>query len=128
MFTSSAVGGPGFWVVYVLFLVGIMYFMAYRPQSKQKKEHEALMASIAVGDTVLTSSGFYGVIMDMTEDTVIVEFGNNKNCRIPMKKTAIVEIEKPMSAKQAAEKAAAEKAEPEKKSLFGKKKDKDELK
>ena len=52
------------------------------------------MASIAVGDSVLTSSGFYGVIIDMTDDTVIVEFGNNKNCRIPMQKQAIVQVEK----------------------------------
>jgi preprotein translocase subunit len=52
------------------------------------------MSSLAVGDTVLTSSGFYGVIIDLTEDTVIVEFGGNKNCRIPMQKTAIVQIEK----------------------------------
>ena len=69
--------------------------MAYRPQQKQKKEQEALLSSIAVGDSVLTTSGFYGVIIDMTEDTVIVEFGNNKNCRIPMQKSAIVQIEKP---------------------------------
>jgi preprotein translocase subunit YajC len=31
----------------------------------------------------------------MTADTVIVEFGNNKNCRIPMQKQAIVRSEKP---------------------------------
>ena len=54
-----------------------------------------LMASIAVGDSVLTSSGFYGVVIDMTDDTVIIEFGSNKNCRIPMQKTAIVQVEKP---------------------------------
>ena len=53
------------------------------------------MNSVAVGDTILTSSGFYGVIIDMTDDTVIVEFGNNKNCRIPMQKAAIAQIEKP---------------------------------
>ena len=41
---------------------------------------------IAVGDTILTTSGFYGVIIDMTDDTVIVEFGNNKNCRIQCRK------------------------------------------
>jgi preprotein translocase subunit YajC len=35
------------------------------------------------------------VIIDMTDDTVIVEFGNNKNCRIPMQKAAIVQVEKP---------------------------------
>ena len=53
------------------------------------------MASLAIGDSVLTSSGFYGVIIDMTDDTVIIEFGNNKNCRIPMQKAAIVQVEKP---------------------------------
>ena len=52
------------------------------------------MSSLALGDSVLTTSGFYGVIIDISEDDVIVEFGNNKNCRIPMKKTAVVEIEK----------------------------------
>ena len=87
--------GIGFWVVYGAFLIGLMYFVAIRPQNKEKKKMAELLASVAVGDTVLTSSGFYGVVIDMTDDTVIVEFGNNKNCRIPMQKTAIVQVEKP---------------------------------
>ena len=86
---------PLFWVVYVGMIIAFMYFIAIKPQKKEKKRMEELMASIAVGDYVLTSSGFYGVIIDMTDYTVIVEFGNNKNCRIPMQKTAIVESEKP---------------------------------
>lgn len=85
----------GFCVVYAAFLIGLMYFVAIRPQNKEKKKMAELLASVAVGDTVLTSSGFYGVVIDMTDDTVIVEFGNNKNCRIPMQKTAIVQVEKP---------------------------------
>ena len=80
---------------YILFFAALMYFMVIRPQNKEKKQRDALLASVAVGDSILTSSGFYGVIIDMTEDTVIVEFGSNKNCRIPMQKAAIVEIEKP---------------------------------
>ena len=87
--------GIGFWVVYAAFLIGLMYFVAIRPQNKEKKKMAELLASVAVGDTVLTSSGFYGVVIDMTDDTVIVEFGKNKNCRIPMQKTAIVQVEKP---------------------------------
>ena len=87
--------GIEFWVVYAAFLIGLMYFVAIRPQNKEKKKMAELLASVAVGDTVLTSSGFYGVVIDMTDDTVIVEFGNNKNCRIPMQKTAIVQVEKP---------------------------------
>ena len=53
------------------------------------------MDTVETGDCILTSSGFYGVVIDVDEDVVIVEFGKNKNCRIPMKKDAIVEIEKP---------------------------------
>ena len=84
----------GIIVVYVLMLGGL-YFLFMRPQQKEKKKHEEMLRSVAVGDTVLTSSGFYGVIIDITEDTVIVEFGGNKNCRIPMQKSAIAQIEKP---------------------------------
>lgn len=82
-------------VLYVLFLIAIMYFLMIRPQKKEEQKKRELMSSLAIGDSVLTASGFYGVIIDMTADTVIVEFGNNKNCRIPMQKQAIVRSEKP---------------------------------
>ena len=81
-------------VIYVVLIIGIFYFMGVRPQQKEKKKQQELLNSLAVGDTVLTTSGFYGVVIDLTEDTVIVEFGGNKNCRIPMQKAAIVQIEK----------------------------------
>jgi preprotein translocase subunit YajC len=45
--------GVGFWVVYAAFLIGLMYFIAIRPQSKEKKRLSELMASIAVGDLSL---------------------------------------------------------------------------
>ena len=86
---------PIYSVLYVALLLGMLYFMAIRPQKKEKQRQQELLNSVAVGDTILTSSGFYGVIIDMTDDTVIVEFGNNKNCRIPMQKAAIVQVEKP---------------------------------
>ena len=86
--------GIGLWVLYIAVIFGFMYFIAIRPQNREKKKQQEMLASIAVGDSILTSSGFYGVIIDMTEDTVIVEFGSNKNCRIPMQKTAIVQVEK----------------------------------
>ncbi|NLK74191.1 MAG: preprotein translocase subunit YajC [Clostridiales bacterium] len=77
------------------FLGVLFYFMLIRPQKKQQKQMAAMLSTVAIGDSVLTSSGFYGVVIDVMDDIVIVEFGSNKNCRIPMKKTAIVELEKP---------------------------------
>lgn len=75
-------------------IIGAFYFIAIRPQKKKEKEHQALVSSVAVGDSILTTSGFYGVVIDLTDEVVIVEFGSNKNCRIPMKREAIVEVEK----------------------------------
>lgn len=70
------------------------YFMIIKPQKKEQKRTAAMLSAIEVGDAVLTSSGFYGTIIDIADDTVIVEFGNNKNCRIPMQKSAIAQVEK----------------------------------
>ncbi len=55
---------------------------------------QTMLSNMEVGDAVVTTSGFYGVIIDITDEDVIVEFGSNKNCRIPMKKSAIAQIEK----------------------------------
>lgn len=85
-------------VGYFIIIIGLFYFIAIRPQKKQQKQHAALLATLEDGDSVLTSSGFYGVVIDVMDEVVIVEFGNNKNCRIPMKRDSIVEIEKSGSA------------------------------
>ena len=90
-------GGSG-WLGIVLYLVVIVvffYFILIRPQKKEQKKMAALLATLETGDSILTTSGFYGIVIDITDDTVIVEFGNNKNCRIPMQKSAIVQVEKP---------------------------------
>lgn len=91
---GSAAGGIGLMVIYIVIIGAAMYFFAIRPQKKEQKRMNALLASMEVGDTVVTTSGFYGVVIDITDEDCIVEFGSNKNCRIPMKKTAIAEVEK----------------------------------
>ena len=72
----------------------VIYFLMIRPQKKEQRKKAALVNSVAVGDSILTTSGFYGIVIDVTDDDVIVEFGNNKHCRIPMKKAAIEQVEK----------------------------------
>ena len=66
-------------LVYVVAIGAMMYFLAIKPQKKQQKQ---------------------GVIIDITDDDVIVEFGNNKNCRISMQKKAIAQVEKPSAAQE----------------------------
>ncbi len=96
LLTETASSGSGLllMVAYIVIIGGVMYFMAIRPQRKEQKRMSALLASVEVGDAVVTSSGFYGIVIALQDDDVIVEFGNNKNCRIPMRKSAIAEVEK----------------------------------
>ena len=92
--TGNAMGLGSILIMYAVIL-GVMWFLLMRPQKKEKKRLAAMVSSMEVGDTVLTTSGFYGVVIDITDADVIVEFGNNKNCRIPMQKSAILQVEKP---------------------------------
>ena len=93
MNASSGMGMVGA-IVWMVVLFGIMYFLMLRPQKKEQKRLQAMLNDMEVGDSIVTAGGFYGVVIDMTEEDVIVEFGNNKNCRIPMRKQAIAEVEK----------------------------------
>ena len=92
--TGNAAMGWGTIILYVVVIGAFMYFAAIRPQKKEQKKTSAMLSTLEIGDCVLTTSGFYGIVIDITDDTVIVEFGNNKNCRIPMQKSAIVQVEK----------------------------------
>ena len=96
LLTGTGAGGGGMLqivIVWGIFLV-VIYFIMLRPQKKEQKRVSAMLASLEVGDVVVTTSGFYGVLIDITDEDVIVEFGSNRNCRIPMKKAAIQEVEK----------------------------------
>ena len=97
MYTLAAQAGGANWalliVVYVL-IFGGFWFIFIRPQKKVQKRVQAMIASMEVGDSVLTTSGFYGVVIDINDSYVIVDFGSNRNCRIPMQKAAIAQVEK----------------------------------
>ena len=91
---NESTASMGMMILWMVVIFGVMYFLMIRPQKKEQKRLQEMLNSMEVGDSIVTTSGFYGVIIDMTEEDVIVEFGNNKNCRIPMRKQAIAEVEK----------------------------------
>lgn len=96
---AAAAGGGAMGLIMTLLiyavLIGAMWFFFMRPQKKEQKRVAAMLSTLEIGDCVLTTGGFIGIVIDITDDTVIVEFGNNKNCRIPMEKSAIARVEKP---------------------------------
>ncbi len=96
LLTEAAAGGMSLISIVLVYVImfGALWFFFMRPQKKEQKRVASMLASLEAGDCVLTTSGFYGIVIDISDDTVIVEFGNNKNCRIPMEKSAISRVEK----------------------------------
>ena len=101
---ASTTASAGGWqsllpmIIWIVVIFAFMYFVMIRPQKKEAQKKDMMLNELAVGDTVLTTSGVYGIVIDIDEDLVIVAFGNNKNCRIPMQKCAISAVEKPEEA------------------------------
>lgn len=79
MFISSAYAATGAtspdWSSFVPMIVifALFYFMLVRPQMKQAKEQRAMIAALAVGDEVVTSSGILGKVTKVGENVVSLE-------------------------------------------------------
>lgn len=54
-------------------LVAAFLLLIVRPQRRQMAAHRALVASLRVGDDVMTSSGIYGTIRGLGDLTVDLE-------------------------------------------------------
>jgi len=82
-------------VLYIGFFAVVMYFFIIRPQKKQEKKLQEMVGSIRTGDSVVTNSGLYGKVVDVTEGCFIVEFGTSRSIRIPVEKSEIASRKEP---------------------------------
>lgn len=84
--TSSA----GMLIIYVVAFIAIFYFMAIRPQQRQRKAHQALLSSLKKGDRIVTAAGIYGTVKRVEENIVVVEVA--KGVTIKIARRAVAEI------------------------------------
>lgn len=72
-------------VLYAVGFIAIFYFMAIRPQQRQRRAHDELVASIKPGDEVVTAGGIFGTVK-RTEDAVItLQIAKNVDVRVARK-------------------------------------------
>ncbi|NLK21113.1 MAG: preprotein translocase subunit YajC [Epulopiscium sp.] len=88
-------GGVFGMVIYLGVLFGIMWLLIIRPQRKREKEIQSMQYSAKIGDSIMTTGGLYGKIVDIVNDVCIVEFGLNKGIRIPIERSYIATIKEP---------------------------------
>ena len=87
-----------------LFLL-IFYFLLIRPQQKRMKQHQDLVASLKVGDKVLTNGGIYGKVVKLFENDLVVEIA--PNVEITVARAAVSGLAEPEVKKTSAPKTAS---------------------
>lgn len=75
-------------IIMLIAVFGIMYFIMIRPENKRKKAAEEMRNNVALGDEIVTIGGMTGKIVQVTEETVTFETGEDR-VRIQIKKWAI---------------------------------------
>ncbi|MBR6120289.1 MAG: preprotein translocase subunit YajC [Oscillospiraceae bacterium] len=117
---NSAAGGllgsGGTLLIPLVLMFVVMYFMIIRPESKKKKEAEALRNSLHKGDKITTIGGIMGKIVDIKDDKIVIETGEDQ-VRMELQKWSVMTnntAEKEKSKRAAEAKEAAQKAKEEK--------------
>lgn len=83
-------GNFGLLALYVLGFIAIFYFLAIRPQQRQRKAHDALVSSVKRGDRVITVGGIHGKVKRTEETAIVLEIA--KGVDIKVSRRAIAEV------------------------------------
>jgi preprotein translocase subunit YajC len=76
---GQAPGAPNqiFPLVFMVAIFVVFYFLAIRPQKKRQKEHANMVAALAKGDEVVTTSGILGKVLKVEEDFLLLQVADN---------------------------------------------------
>ncbi|MBL8727612.1 MAG: preprotein translocase subunit YajC [Planctomycetes bacterium] len=69
----------------------LMYFLVMRPENKRRKEQQAMLAAVKVGDHVVTLGGMHGTVASLTEKTLTLRVDTVK---VVIDRTAIARVER----------------------------------
>lgn len=83
----------------IALVFGVMYFLIIRPQTKERQDHDKLVASLARGDKVVTASGVHGQVANVGVDTVLLEIAEKTRIVIDKSTVArrVTPVEPPQS-------------------------------
>lgn len=87
-------GGLGFLspIIMIALFGALMYFMLYRPQKKQEKAVNEMRSSLKVGDEISTTGGILGKIIQIKDEFIIIETGNDRT-KLKITKWAVRAVE-----------------------------------
>ncbi len=69
-------------LIFLVLIIVVFYFFMIRPQMKRQKEMRKFREGLKKGDKVITTGGIHGRIIEVEEQTVLVEVDSNVKIRI----------------------------------------------
>ena len=93
---AANAGGGSMWLlilIYVAIFAGIYFFMI-RPQSKRKKQEQAMRNNLEIGDEITTIGGIMGRVISIKEETdsIVIETAADRN-KVQLKRWAISTVD-----------------------------------
>ena len=70
---EGATGANPMSLIIMVGMFALMYFFMIRPQKKKQKEEEKMRNNIQPGDEIMTIGGFYGKVISVKEDSIVIE-------------------------------------------------------
>ena len=86
---TSILGNP---MIMVAFLFIAMYFLMIAPNRKRDKERKAMLGALAKNDKVITTGGIYGIVVGLSEKTVVLRVSDDDNLKMEFVRGAIVQV------------------------------------
>ena len=99
--TAAPAGGNSTFIIMLVLMFAAMYFLMIRPENKKRKKQDEMRNSLSIGDEITTIGGITGKIVQVTEDTITFETGEDR-VRIQVKKWAVSTTAKQEAADEAA--------------------------
>lgn len=70
---GDASGSGGFGILILVGFAAVVYFLMIRPQQRQRRQVQQMQSSIGVGDEIVTIGGLYGTVVEIDDETVLLE-------------------------------------------------------
>ena len=80
-FAAGSSGSGAFQILIVVGFIALLYFLMIRPQQRRRREVENMQSSMGVGDEVVTVGGLYGTVLEIADDTVLLEISPGVTAR-----------------------------------------------
>ncbi len=75
-----------------LIIIAIFYFLIIRPQQKQQKDTQKMLAGLKKGDRVVTTGGLHGTITDFKEQEKTVQIEIAPNIRVNVTRSSVASV------------------------------------